>query len=99
MIKFCNVFLVIVCGIVAVDENASGDDILVTTRTPSDSSIEPVAIVYNTSEKSANLKTSDLPDGFTKLSGVLTVGKERITEKDGTITLPKETIAIYTKVD
>lgn len=98
-IKLRNAFPAIARGTVAVDENASGDDILVTTRTPSDSSIEPVAIVYNTSEKSANLKTSDLPDGFTKLSGVLTVGKERITEKDGTITLPKETIAIYTNAD
>ena len=96
-IKLRNSFPAIARGTITLDENASGDDILVITKTPSDSSYEPVVLVYNTGEKSATLKKSDLPDGFTKLSGVLTVDKNKITEKDGTITMPKESIAVYTK--
>lgn len=96
-IKLRNSFPAIARGTITLDENASGDDILVITKTPSDSSYDPVVLVYNTGEKSATLKKSDLPDGFTKLSGVLTVDKGEITEKDGTITMPKESIAVYTK--
>jgi len=95
-IKLRNSFPAIARGKVRV-ESASNDSILIVTKTSDDSKIKPLAIVYNTSDKPKTLKTSDLPDGYNKLKGVLTVGKQQITEKDGTITMPKESIAVYQK--
>lgn len=92
-VKLRNSFPAIARGKVAVAD-ASTDDVLITTKTSDD---QTITIVYNTSDKQKTLKQSDLPDGMTKLSGVLTVDKNKVTEKDGTITLPKESIAIYTR--
>ncbi|MDD6380318.1 MAG: alpha-amylase family glycosyl hydrolase [Lachnospiraceae bacterium] len=117
-VKLRNTFPVIARGTVSVIDGASDDNVLAIEKKMDDNSYDPVVIVYNVTDKTQTVKQSALPDGFSKLGGVLISGasgnarkggndatssssetseKEvEVTIKDGSITMPAQSIAIFT---
>ncbi|MBQ5430344.1 MAG: alpha-amylase [Lachnospiraceae bacterium] len=90
-------FPAIARGEISMDEGCSDEKILVIEKKPKDTSLTPVVLVYNMSDKQQEVDLSKMSFAQKTLSGVLCVNKKEITLSGQTLTMPGRSIAVLTK--
>ena len=66
------------------------------TRTDTDGKYETVTVVINTGAEATDVTLSDLGDDSLSLSAVLLTGEDEVTVKDGKVTMPAYSVAVFT---
>lgn len=94
-VRLRNNFPSIARGRISVIDKATSDTILAVEKKTDGDKYDPVVIVYNMSTDSQTIKQKDL-GGYNTLSGVLVTDDTEISVKDGTITMPGHSIAVFT---
>ncbi|MBQ5484321.1 MAG: hypothetical protein IIT72_02410, partial [Lachnospiraceae bacterium] len=84
-------------GEVVVDQGLSNDKILVIEKKPKDTSLSPVVLVYNMSDKQQSVDLRKMAFPEKKLSGVLTVNQKEIELAKDQLVMPGRSIAVLTR--
>lgn len=84
-------------GEVVVDQGLSNDKILVIEKKPKDTSLSPVVLVYNMSDKQQSVDLRKMVFPEKKLSGVLTVNQKEIGLAKDQLVMPGRSIAVLTR--